>query len=110
MTLTLNKKKNPAKPRPLKFWQRALRFLGVTLGLTYLGYLSGYGTSQGLGTTLLTMPKALLGTLVVTLITGWVPIGFYYEGHRFRWIYIVAFYLAALIAAYFIGYSVGASA
>ena len=109
MTLTL-KKKNPANPKPLKFWQRAARFLGFTLGLTYLGYLSGYSTSEGLGATISTMPKAFLGTMVVTLITGWFPIGFYYEGHRFRWIYIVAFYLAVLIAAFFIGYSVGAAA
>ena len=41
---------------------------------------------------------------------GWVPVGFYHEGHRFRWIYIIGFYLLVLMAAFFIGYAVGSEA
>lgn len=98
--------KSDTESAPLTFWQLALRFLGITAGTSLLGYASGYAIRAGFTPSILALPRATLVTLLVSLIAGWVPLGFYYEGHRFRWIYVVAYWIAALLAALFIGYSV----
>jgi hypothetical protein len=94
----------------MSFWHRARRFLGTAAGVTGLGYLVGYGFADGLNAALMTFPKALAGALGASLLIGWVPVGFHHEGHRFRWVYIVGFFLLSLIAAFFSGYAVGSAA
>lgn len=110
MTLIETNEKKTLKPSAPTFWQRAARFLGIMLGVTTGAYLIGFGVAAGLGEMLQALPKALLGTVVVSLIAGWVPVGFYYEGHRYRWLYITLYYLLSLLAAFFIGYAVGSAA
>ena len=110
MTLTTANEKKGCKPRTMSFWHRARRFLGAALGVVCLGYLVGYGVAEGLSAAMITFPKALVGAGAVSLVIGWVPVGFYHEGHRFRWIYIAGFYLLNLVAAFFIGYAVGSAA
>ena len=105
MTLIHPREKRERKARAKAFWRRAGRFQGAMIGLTCLGYALGYGYVEGLRSTVATFPDAVMGTVGVALVAGWVPLGLFYEGHRFRWIYIVAYYVLALIAALFIGYA-----
>ncbi len=91
------------------FWVRVGRFLGMTALLACLGYWIGYAMESSFIASLKALPYGVLSAMGISLVAGWVPIGFYYEGHRFRWVYIVGFYLATLVAALFIGLSVAAA-
>lgn len=109
MTLTDENVKSAPKSGFAKFRFLAARFLGATFGLICVGYGTGYGIAGGLGSLMMVLPKALPGAMLVSLIAGWVPLGFYYEGHRCRWLYIIAYGLATLVIAGFIGHSMGAA-
>ncbi len=49
------------------------------------------------------MAETALGSLLVALAAGWMPCGIYYEGHRYRWVYIVFFYLVASLLSLLVG-------
>lgn len=109
MTLTGTNAKESRKLRARAFWLKARRFLGATAGVTGIAYLLGYTIADGLSGMFLALPKAIVGTFAVSLVAGWVPVGFYYEGHRYRWAYIGIYFAIALVAAFFIGYAVGSA-
>ena len=109
MTLTATTERETRKLRTRTFWRRALRFVGTMAGVTLTSYVLGYSVGAGVREAMMALPETILGAGVVALVAGWVPVGFYYEGHRFRWVYIVLYYLVALLAAYFIGYAVGSA-
>ena len=109
MTLTGTNAKESRKLRAREFWLKARRFLGVTVGVTAIAYLLGYAIAGGVRGMLLALPKAFVGSAVISLVAGWIPVGFYYEGHRYRWAYIGIYFAIALVAAFFIGYAVGSA-
>ena len=109
MTLIETRAKESRKLRARAFWLNARRFLVATIGVTGFAYMLGYTVADGLRGMLLALPKALVGTVAVSLVAGWVPVGFYYEGHRYRWAYIGFYFAVVLMAAFFIGYAVGSA-
>ncbi len=109
MTMIGNNTKESRKLRARPFWLRSRRFLGATIGVTGIAYLLGYAIADGLSGMFLALPKALVGTVAISLVAGWVPVGFYYEGHRYRWAYIGIYFMITLVTAFFIGYASGSA-
>ena len=109
MTLTGTNAKESSKLRARAFWLKARRFLGATAGVTGIAYLLGYAIADGLSGMFLDLPKAIVGTFALSLVAGWVPVGFYYEGHRYRWVYIGIYFAIALVVAFSIGSAAGSA-
>jgi len=63
--------------------------------------------AYGLASCIITaFAKCLLATFGAALLGCWIPVGIYYESQRFRWVYIVLYYLAVTLLALLIGYSI----
>lgn len=108
MTLTtLKGNHDRATSAPLSWRQLAVRFLGAMWGVVASGMMIGMGWASGVGSLWTELPHWLAGSLAVASVAGWVPLGFYYEGHRGRWIYIVGLYGMAFVLTILVGYSLG---
>ncbi len=106
MTLIKRNKSLDLKPT---FWRRVRAFFVTTMLVAFAGFELGYLLSKGMHDAFFAIPKAALATFLGSMVGCWIPVGFYYEGHRYRWIYIVLFWILLLGLAMVIGYSVAGS-
>ena len=96
-----------ARPRPRGWRGMAARFVGAMWGVVVTGAMLGVGWTAGGRMLWHALPEVLGGTTVVAVVAGWIPVGFYYERHRFRWIYIVGVYALVLCLTFLVGFSLG---
>ena len=82
----------------------------ITAMGVFVGSLTGAAIANGWSGITATFGKCLLGALGASLIGCVIPVGIFYEGHRFRWVYIVLYYLFISLLALVIGYSIAAAA
>ena len=76
----------------------------------FVGSLTGAAIANGWPGVTTSFSKSLMGAIGASLLGCWIPVGIVYEGHRFRWVYIVLYYGFITLLALVIGYSIAAAA
>ena len=85
-------------------------YLLITAIGTLVGSLTGAAIANGWSGITASFSQCLIGALGASLLGCWIPVGIYYEGHRFRWVYIVLYYLLIALLALVVGHSIAAAA